>query len=491
MGLRTVDQYVKGLRDGRRVFYRGRAIKDVTSEPELKLAIEHSSLCYSISQSHPDLAVSSENGLPYSSFYRVPRSAEDLRQRGALIEQVARLGAGTIVLKEVGSDALFALLRATEGESHERAKAFCDRVRRDDVALAVAQTDVKGDRSKSPSQQNDPDHYLRIVDEDATSITVRGAKCHTSFTANADELIVLPTRAMGEADAAYAVAFSLPIDHPGLKFYVSPYSAGDAHRNTFEHPVSSRHKLLESLTVFDNVRVPKDRVYLNREPARAGPLALAFVDYHRFTAIHYKLPLLDCFVGLAHLVADANGIARAGHVKDKITSLIAYTETVRGLAQLAWMRSVTGSTGMQEPDPLAVNMAKYAFAHGFHDAVAKLMDLAGGLLVTGPGGEDWANPEIRAVMEKYYTAAAPAETRLRILNLIGDLTARDFGGYQAVLATHAEGSLEAEKLQIARSYDPSRAIAYARDLSGLGQAPANNARPAVGMEGLRTPARVG
>jgi hypothetical protein len=66
----------------------------------------------------------------------------------------------------------------------------------------------------------------RIVDEGADSITVRGAKCHTSFSANADELIVLPTRAMGPKDRDYAVAFVIPIDYPGLTLYVSPYSGG-------------------------------------------------------------------------------------------------------------------------------------------------------------------------------------------------------------------------------------------------------------------------
>jgi aromatic ring hydroxylase len=208
-------------------------------------------------------------------------------------------------------------------------------------------------------------------------------------------------------------------------------------------------------------------VFVNRRPELAGPLAIAFVDYHRFTAINYKLPLLDILVGAASLIAEYNGISKAGHVKDKVTQLIAYAETVRGLAELAALRSRPGDHGIQQPDPLAVNMAKYTFAHGFHDAVAKLMDLSGGLLVTGPGGEDWDNPEIRAVLTKYYAAAAPAEARLRMLNFIGDLTARDYGGYQAVLATHAEGSLEAEKMQIARSYDPARARDYVTKLAGI------------------------
>jgi 4-hydroxybutyryl-CoA dehydratase/vinylacetyl-CoA-Delta-isomerase len=465
MALRTVDEYRSGLADGRSVFYRGQRIKDVVGEPELKLAVDHSALCYQIAESHPELAVAEANGEQISAFYKLPRSRDDLIQRGALIEEVSRQGGGTIVLKEVGSDAMFALIRATTGQGLENAHAFFERVCRDDLAVAVAQTDVKGDRSLPPTGQADPDLYLHIVAEDADTITVRGAKSHTSFSANADELIVLPTRAMGAGDAEYAVSFAIPIDTAGLNLYVSPYSAGE--RNDFDFPLSSRHKLLESLTVFDDVRVPKDRVFLNRQPELAGPLALAFVDYHRFTAINYKLPLLDILVGAAILVAEANGISKAAHVRAKVTELITYAETVRGLAELAALRSRPADQGVQQPDPLAVNMAKYHFAHGYRNATSTLIDLSGGILVTGPGFEDWSNPEIRAVLEKYYAAAVPAERRLRILNFIADLTARDYGGYQGVLATHAEGSLEAEKMQIARSFDPARAVEYVSALAKL------------------------
>ena len=60
-----------------------------------------------------------------------------------------------------------------------------------------------------------------------------------------------------------------------------------------------------------------------------------------------------------------------------------------------------------------------------------------------------------------------AEARLRALNLAADLTASDFGGYQEVLAIHAEGSVEAEKLTILRNYDSAAAKRYAMQLAGL------------------------
>jgi aromatic ring hydroxylase len=465
VGIRTPEQYRAGLRDGRRVIYRGEPVKDVAEFAEFASAINHSAWCYEISKRQPESAVAIADGEEYTAFYRIPRSAADLAARARLIESVSRLGAGTIVLKEVGSDALFGLLRALSGQGLENATAFYRQCCRNDVALAVAQTDVKGDRSLPPHRQADPDLYLRVVDEDADSITVRGAKVHTSFSANADELIVLPTRAMGPDDADYAVSFAIPVDTPGLTLYVSPFLHGE--RNSFDHPVSSKHKMLESLTVFDNVRVPKERVFLHRQPELAGPLAIAFVDYHRFTAINYKLPLLDILVGAAILVADANGIAGTGHVRGKLTELINYAETVRGLGELAAVRSVTGDNGVQLPDRLAVNMAKYHFAHGFHAAVATVLDLAGGLVATGPGESDWADPQVRPVLEKYFAAAVPAGRRLALINLISDVCARDFGGYQSVLATHAEGSTEAEKMELGRAYDSARATGYVSGLLDL------------------------
>ncbi len=294
--------------------------------------------------------------------------------------------------------------------------------------------------------------YTRVVSTNSDGIVVRGAKCHTSVSVNADEIIVLPTRAMSATDADYAVSFAVPLNTKGLKLFVSSYAGGE--RNGFEFPLSSKHKMLETLTVFDDVFVPWERVFMCRQPEKAGQLALTFVEYHRFTAVSYKLPLVDALVGAAAVIAEMNGVIKAGHIRDKLTHLIIYAETVRALA-------------IAYPDPMTTNMAKFTFATQYHHAIELVQDCSGGLLVTGPGGEDWDDPGIRAVLEKYYAAVAPAADRLRMLHMISDLTARDFGGYHAVLAVHAEGSIEAEKMQILRSYDAARTMRYARKIAGL------------------------
>ena len=336
-----------------------------------------------------------------------------------------------MLVKEIGTDALFALHRTTHGtDAYERVDA-CYRAFRDrDLALAVAQTDVKGDRSQGPSGQADPDLYVRIVDRRPDGIVVRGAKAHTSCTPNVDEVIVIPTRTLAENEEDWAVAFAVPVATPGLKLFCSDFLHADP--DPWTRPVSSRHKMIETLTVFDDVFVPSERVFLDGDTKRAGQLALQFVEHHRFTAVSYKLPLLDALVGLALALAEANGIARASHVRDKLVSLVGYAETVRGLTHLAAERCrIDEPTGIAYPDPLTTNIAKWTFARDYGKAVEHVIDIAGGLLATGPAGADWRSDEIRPYLEKYLAGAKPADERLALMNLASDLLAREYAGYQS------------------------------------------------------------
>ena len=246
---------------------------------------------------------------------------------------------------------------------------------------------------------------------------MRGAKAHTSYTPQADELIVIPTRALAEGEEDWAIAFAVPVATPGVKLFCSDFLHADP--DPWTRPVSARHKMVETLTVFDDVFVPTERIFLDRDTRLAGQLALTFVEYHRFTAVSYKLPLIDCLVGLAVALAEANGIQRAGHVRDKLIHLVGYAETVRGLTHLAADRfQVDEPTGIAYPDPLTTNLAKWQFARGYVEAVEQVIDIAGGLLVTGPSGHDWRSEEVRPYLEKYLAGAIPASERLALMNLV-------------------------------------------------------------------------
>lgn len=475
MALMTVEEYRNSLRDGRAVYYRGQRVDDVTTHPVIGRAVDHAAIDYRMAEDPTErsLAVVDGPNGPCSRYYAPPRTPEDLLARSALIERATALGGTLVVLiKEIGTDALFALRlvaghmdRTRQTRYLERVEAFHAHCRDRDLAVAVAQTDVKGDRSKGPTAQDHPDYYVRVVSQDADGITLRGAKVHTSVSTNAHEIIVLPTRNLSTGEEAYAVACAVPANAPGLTMLASGYGRSG---NAFEHPISATHKMMETLTVFDDVKVPWDRVFLNGEVDMAGPLAKTFVEFHRFTAVSYKLPLVDLFVGASHLMAEYNGVLRAGHVRDKLAKLISYARICRGMVREA-AREARVVDGIAVPDTEIVNIAKLHFATNYHQALAWVQDIAGGLLATGPSAEDLEDPQLGALIDRYLGAAgdASARDRLRLMNLIAEITATDFGGYQAVLAVHAEGSIEAEKMTIWRQHDVAPSVRYAKELAGI------------------------
>jgi len=475
--MRTPDEYLASLRDGREVWFRGEKVGDVTAHPELGVGARNIAQTYEV-EARPewaDLFWVEEDGRRISRFYKIPRNSDDLLRRHEAIEHLTREVRPSLaaISKEIGSDALFALLITSRDVDRkygtryfERVRAYYEYARDNELDLAVAQTDVKGDRSLRPADQPNPDTYLRIVERRPDGLVVRGAKVHTTDAVYAHEIIVLPTRAMTERDRDYAVAFAVPVNTPGVRLVAS--TRGFTGQTPFDNPVAHRFRMVESVTIFDNVFVPNDRVFLAGEWDFAGDVAKTFVEFHRFTACAYKPPLLEALVGLGALLAEYNGIERVPHVRDKLARLIMYLATVRSMTRAAAL-DCRARNDIAVPNPVVTNAAKFYFADNYHAAVKCVQDIAGGLVVTGPAAEDFNHPELKPLLDHYLAgkAGVSGEERLRAINLARDLVASDLGGYLEVLAIHAEGSLETQKLTVLMDTDLAPLKAYARWLAGI------------------------
>ncbi len=470
MPLRTVEQYKKSLKDGRKVYVVGERVQDVTTHPILKITIDHSSNIFQYTHDRHYRSLftftSPETGDRVSRYFMFPKNGRELQLRNSLIEEHTRLGNSTLnLVQTIGSDALMALTtvteqmdKALETDYLERVKKYTSYCRENDLAMVVAQTDVKGDRSLHPGEQTDPDQYVHIVKQRRDGIVVRGAKAHTTGAPSANEIIVVPTRNLSEAEKDYAVAFAVPVNTPGVVLICRP--TGSIEQSAFDYPISRKNVETETITVFDDVFVPWERVFMAGETKFAGALALTFANHHRFTAISYKPPLGDLFIGAAQLIAEANGIGSVPHVREKIARLIAYTEVIRACSKVAALECEISPSGIAMPNVVYTNVAKYHFASMYHEMTALLQDIAGGLIVTAPTGRDFQNPETKGYLEKYLASnvKVPTEQRLRLFHLIRDLTASEFGGYNQVLAIHAEGSLQAQMITMYRDYDIERCV---------------------------------
>jgi aromatic ring hydroxylase len=163
-------------------------------------------------------ATSSLTGSKVNRFAHLPQSPYDLMQKQKMIRLTAQRVGGRIQ-RCMGHDAITALSICTKEmddqngtDYHSRFNNYLRHYQENDLAAACAQTDMKGDRIKRPSEQPDPDAYVHIVEERDDGIVVRGAKISITMVAYADEIIVIPTRAMREDDKDYAVAFAIPAD---------------------------------------------------------------------------------------------------------------------------------------------------------------------------------------------------------------------------------------------------------------------------------------
>jgi 4-hydroxybutyryl-CoA dehydratase/vinylacetyl-CoA-Delta-isomerase len=454
MALITPEAYKESLNDGRVVYYKGERVENVATHPDLGVCASTMALDYELAEDpeSQDLAVMEdpETGEKISRYYYKPQNAEDLLKAHELIVKSTELADGYIPLAhDIGADALNAINITANIIGNQNYIERIDNYRKElqgkDLATCGAVTCVKGNRMLRPSDPNQahPDFNLRIVEKRDDGIIVRGAKMHITGAAYCNDIIAIPCHAMTEADADYAVAFAIPVNTKGVRQVCRPFRSKIS---DLEFPNDRPYRMhTDSLIIFDNVLVPWERVFLCGEWKHAATMAYNFALIHRRTGCAYRIPLSEQFVGVGAAIAEYNGISKAPHVKEKLTDLIVYLEVLKSLSKTAcYDFEMRG--GVAVPNPIATNMAKYHFAHNYHDVIKIIQDLAGGILITAPTYKDFQNPDLHDDIKKYLQAnkSISTENRLRMLDLIRRITNAELES----MVLHGEGSPIAERMTI-------------------------------------------
>jgi 4-hydroxybutyryl-CoA dehydratase/vinylacetyl-CoA-Delta-isomerase len=214
--------------------------------------------------------------------------------------------------------------------------------------------------------------------------------------------------------------------------------------------------------------VPWDRVFLAGETKLASRLAQSLGLWERTGGVVEAVRQSQLFVGLAQLVSEMQGKDEDPVVQASIAELICYAENLRMSLDFACRNFERTPSGMVHPNILAINTAKYYYASNFHRMVGLLHDLGGGLVLTLPSETDLRNPDTGPYMRKYlYTKqSVDVEDRMRVYNLIRDLTADSFGGWNLVVALQAGGGLTAQRVMMNRTYDMAAARSAALRAAG-------------------------
>ncbi len=416
----TGKEYRASLDDGRATYFEGERVEDLLSHPVLGSAVDVVADCYDRLYDPDPAAVSPLLG--------VPKSATDLKARIPILHDAD-------MLAHVTYQSIMTLITAASRMPdlpvyQKRIKAFVDRAQKDDLRITECITDGKGDRSLPPGKQADADAYTRVVERRADGVVIRGAKLHISGASLGHELLVIPTKAMKDGEEDYAIACAVPVNAPGVKIVNVTYAPRHDDNRVF--PISSQRHCPEGFVIFDDVFVPEERVFLNGETEYAAVFAHSLGLWERLGSLSFLADEADELVGFAQLIAEANGLGKVGHVREKISDMIIHATLIRASLEAAIHNCNFGPNGEAFPDELFTNAGKYHGAANYNQIVRHVHDISGGSTVTAPSVADLENNEVGALVRKYMAGSngADGEYRTRLFHAIRDLTADSLGGWK-------------------------------------------------------------
>jgi aromatic ring hydroxylase len=431
----TSAEYRKRLSKMRRNIYMGGELVD-RSHPRLQGAINILSKTYDIIddpefKQYEDIltATSHLTGQRINRFNNVHRSMTDLMSKQKMTRLICHQ-VGGCVARCMGIDSTNAysvvcyLTDQKYGtEYYRRFEKWLRKFQETDAVACCAQTDVKGNRKWRPYQQKDPDLYLRIVERKNNGIIVRGAKVHNSFAPAAEWINVLPTRAL----------------------------------------------TADSMTVFDDVFIPWEHVFLCGENDMGGYMALTFALFHRHSYTGCKPAMTDVLTGATALMAEINGIEKEQHVREKISELVCTSELCYGTGIAAAINGYQSPSGTWVPDIMYCNVSRRHAGINIYHEYDILADVAGGMPATLPRYADWVSEETKPFIEKYMARNPDVDVHdvLKAFAWVQDMSCSEGAGVMQYAGVHGGGSPRMEQIAIMGAYNLENIKNIARRLAGI------------------------
>ena len=469
VAMMTGQAYRESLRRLKpRVFVDGWAVECVADDPQLAPGVNALAYTYDFALREElapiALATQTSRGRVVPRMLHVNEAAGDLLNK---LEAVRVLCQETgCAQRYLAHDALNGLAQATAAiddasgtsEAGDRFRAYLAHAQEADLAIGIAMTDAKGDRTKKPHQQPVQDAYVRVVRQDGKGIWISGAKAIVTGAPYMHELLVMPSRNMGPQDAAFAVCCAVAVDAPGVTMVARPAGRpGEA----LEHGAalfSRKYGQTTAVVLFEEVFVPWERVFFAGDWKHSHVLTYSYATHHRHSCIAARAGFGDLLIGAGALMCEANGFDDPGKVSSLREPMVELIKIVEGFYACGVAASVYAQPDAHSktfmPEPVYANIGKLLLATQIYDMHRLAHEVSGGLIVALPGPDEDHNPETAASLAEVLRAnpAVPYDKRIEAARLIEDLTASYQGGWYSLISLHGGGSPAAMKQEIWRNY---------------------------------------
>lgn len=482
MALKTSKEYVESLRKmNRNIYFMGEKIDNPIDHPLLipsRKCLEES-YDMALDPEYEDLMTATSNltGNKINRFNHIHQSKEDLNKKVKMQRLMGQRTASCFqrcVIMDMANAFYSTTYEIDEkyGTSYfERLKDFMTYCQEEDLIVAGALTDPKGDRSSAiGGDDQDKDLYLHVVERREDGVIVNGAKAHLTGITNAHEVVVLPTQAMKKGQEDYAIAFHIPLDAEGITMIVGRQSC-DTRKMEPNADIdlgNATYGGIEALTVFDHVFVPNENIFLDGEVDFAGMLVERFAGYHRNSYGGCKTGVGDVAIGVAALIAQYNGTEKASHIKDKLIEMTQLNEQLYCAGLASSVEGWETKAGNYMVDLLLANVCKLNVTRYPYEIVRLLEDIAGGIMVTAPSEADLRSESVGHYVEKYLVGQnVNAQDRLRALRLCENLSLGTAAVGYRTESMHGAGSPQAQKVMINRQGNFEGKKELAKRIAGI------------------------
>ncbi len=473
--MRTKEEYKESLRKLRPNIYKfGKLIEDVTTDPVTKRTVESHARCYAAAHDpeYEKIFTTTSNftGEKVFRWNSLMMSQDDVIANMKVKRSCYRLTGTCTGGVCVGWNCMNTMWATTHEidkefgtDYHDRLKKWILKAQKEGITVAGALTDAKGDRSKKPSQQEDLDKNIRVVEKRQDGIVIHGAKVMICGVAASHEIFVLPGGIYGEEDKDFAVACVVPRDIEGLTIVEAtrPSDLRELEDN-FEMPQTG---ITQAYLFFDHVFVPNERVFMCGEYKYTRSAITYFTSTYRACIGACVAGQGDVMVGSAVLMARANGLP-SRTFNDKITNMIINNEVTYGVGLGAIAAGSAHESGVYFPDPLLANTNKVMVATLPYETKRLTQEIGGGIVETGcmPSYKDYSDPKLGPAIKKYLKAGdASGETRAKATRLVEWLTL----GAGVPGTMHGGGSPDGARLFVKALTPIEKYVDYAKKLIGI------------------------
>ena len=432
MPARTGKEFLGGLRGGREIWVDGERVSDVVDHPALRGAAHALAEVYDLQHRHADecLMPDPETGEPIAVSHMIPRSRADLDRRHKALRRVAEYSVGLMGRTPDYMNVTYAGFagRPDEWGAHgneegaARLVAYQKFLRRNDISLTHTIVQPTVDKAMGDAPQAGNQQALRVVGQTEHGIVVRGARILATLAPFADEIAVYPALPLPPGADDYALSFCIPMSAPGLKFLCRDSVSSGTSR--FDHPLSSRFDEQDAFVIFDDVEVPRERVFIDRNLNSYNTVMRSSwpANIQQQTMIRAAVKLEFAW-GVALRMAEAIN-AVDPNTQQMIGEIWTYAEFTRSAVLAAEAGAREWGAGLWTCDQRPLHALRATLPLWF-PRVNEIIRLIGSHnLFAAPTAAQFADKALRPLIDQYLPGAKgmPAEQRARIFRLAWDYT---------------------------------------------------------------------